>query len=113
MCIRGFSARNARSETLSPGRWISHEFVSRYNTRIFPPTNFSHVAFEPTPSPMGLLSLGTPLSWTDTKKLADHIRSHGITQFLHTWDRLKDRRGDELFWGDEVPPFGSTSMFIC
>jgi glutamate--cysteine ligase catalytic subunit len=55
---------------------------------------------------MGLLSLGTPLSWKDTKKLADHIRSHGITQFLHTWDRLKDRRGDELFWGDEVLKYG-------
>ena len=51
---------------------------------------------------MGLLSLGTPLSWEDAKKFADYIRSHGITQFLHTWDRLKDRRGDELFWGDEV-----------
>ncbi|KAF9646777.1 glutamate-cysteine ligase catalytic subunit [Thelephora ganbajun] len=51
---------------------------------------------------MGLLSFGTPLAWKDTKKLADHIRSHGITQFLHTWDRVKDRCGDELFWGDEV-----------
>lgn len=51
---------------------------------------------------MGLLSLGTPLAWKDAKQLADHVRSHGITQFLHTWDRLKDRYGDELFWGDEV-----------
>lgn len=51
---------------------------------------------------MGLLSFGTPLAWKDTKPLADHIRSHGITQFLHTWDRLKDRCGDELFWGDEI-----------
>lgn len=51
---------------------------------------------------MGLLSLGTPLTWDDTKKLADHIRKHGITQFLHTWDRLKDKNGDELLWGDEV-----------
>ena len=51
---------------------------------------------------MGLLSVGTPLNWNDTKKLADHIRSHGVEQFLHTWDRVKDRYGDELFWGDEV-----------
>ena len=51
---------------------------------------------------MGLLSLGTPLAWEDAQKLADHIRFHGITQFLHTWDRVRDRRGDELFWGDEV-----------
>lgn len=51
---------------------------------------------------MGLLSLGTPLAWEDAKKLVDHVRFHGITQFLHTWDRVKDRCGDELFWGDEV-----------
>ncbi|TDL25969.1 glutamate-cysteine ligase catalytic subunit [Rickenella mellea] len=51
---------------------------------------------------MGLLFLGTPLQWEEAKKYADHVRSHGITQFLYTWDRLKDRQGDELLWGDEV-----------
>ncbi|KAH9942460.1 glutamate-cysteine ligase catalytic subunit [Epithele typhae] len=51
---------------------------------------------------MGLLYLGTPLTWDETKPYADHVRTHGITQFLHIWDRLKDRHGDELLWGDEV-----------
>ncbi|EGO00094.1 hypothetical protein SERLA73DRAFT_107071 [Serpula lacrymans var. lacrymans S7.3] len=51
---------------------------------------------------MGLLYLGTPLTWDEAKKYADHVRFHGITQFLHTWDRVKDRYGDELLWGDEV-----------
>jgi glutamate--cysteine ligase catalytic subunit len=51
---------------------------------------------------MGLLSLGTPMVWGEAKKYADHVRAHGITQFLHIWDRLKDRHGDELLWGDEV-----------
>ncbi|KAJ7647373.1 glutamate-cysteine ligase catalytic subunit [Roridomyces roridus] len=51
---------------------------------------------------MGLLFLGTPLSWEDAEKHAEHVRFHGITQFLHTWDRLKDRHGDEFLWGDEV-----------
>ncbi|KIJ49563.1 hypothetical protein M422DRAFT_27931 [Sphaerobolus stellatus SS14] len=51
---------------------------------------------------MGLLSLGTPLTWSEGKKYADHVRYHGISQFLHIWDRLKDRQGDELLWGDEV-----------
>jgi len=51
---------------------------------------------------MGLLYLGTPLIWDEAKKYADHVRNHGITQFLHIWDRLKDRTGDELLWGDEV-----------
>ncbi|PSR76507.1 hypothetical protein PHLCEN_2v8410 [Hermanssonia centrifuga] len=51
---------------------------------------------------MGLLSLGTPLAWDDAKQYADHVRTHGIAQFLHIWDRLKDRCGDELLWGDEL-----------
>ncbi|KAF8894101.1 glutamate-cysteine ligase catalytic subunit [Infundibulicybe gibba] len=51
---------------------------------------------------MGLLYLGTPLTWDEARKHADHVRYHGITQFLHTWDRLKDRHGDELLWGDEI-----------
>ncbi|KAF8629426.1 hypothetical protein AX15_003473 [Amanita polypyramis BW_CC] len=51
---------------------------------------------------MGLLSLGTPLHWNEAKKYTDHVRSHGITQFLHTWNRFKDRRGFELLWGDEI-----------
>ena len=51
---------------------------------------------------MGLLYLGTPLAWDEAKKYAEHVRFHGITQFLNTWDRLKDRQGDELLWGDEV-----------
>ncbi|EDR11856.1 gamma glutamylcysteine synthetase [Laccaria bicolor S238N-H82] len=51
---------------------------------------------------MGLLYLGTPLPWDEAKKYADHVRTHGITQFLHIWDRLKDRTGDELLWGDEI-----------
>ncbi|KZT29013.1 glutamate-cysteine ligase catalytic subunit [Neolentinus lepideus HHB14362 ss-1] len=51
---------------------------------------------------MGLLSLGTPLAWDDAKRYAEHVREHGITQFLHIWDRMKDREGDELLWGDEI-----------
>ncbi|KAI0295817.1 glutamate-cysteine ligase catalytic subunit [Multifurca ochricompacta] len=51
---------------------------------------------------MGLLSLGTPLHWDQAKHYAEHVRYHGISQFLNTWDRLKDRQGDELLWGDEV-----------
>lgn len=51
---------------------------------------------------MGLLALGTPLPWNEAKKYADHVRTHGITQFLHIWERLKDRTGDELLWGDEA-----------
>ncbi|CRK99012.1 CLUMA_CG011962, isoform A [Clunio marinus] len=51
---------------------------------------------------MGLLTEGSPLSWEETKKLANHVREHGIQQFINLYERLKDRQGDILKWGDEV-----------
>lgn len=51
---------------------------------------------------MGLLTEGSPLSWEETKELADHVRKHGIIQFINMYHRLKDRQGDILKWGDEV-----------
>nr|XP_023017994.1 glutamate--cysteine ligase-like [Leptinotarsa decemlineata] len=51
---------------------------------------------------MGLLTEGSPLSWEETKKLAQHVREHGIIQFINLFKRLRDREGDVLKWGDEV-----------
>ncbi|XP_037081678.1 glutamate--cysteine ligase catalytic subunit-like [Pollicipes pollicipes] len=51
---------------------------------------------------MGLLSEGSPLSWPETKALAAHVQRHGIEQFISQFNRLKERRGDSLKWGDEV-----------
>ncbi|XP_030382175.1 glutamate--cysteine ligase [Scaptodrosophila lebanonensis] len=51
---------------------------------------------------MGLLSEGSPLSWEETKALADHVREHGVNQFINLYHRLKSRQGDVLKWGDEV-----------
>lgn len=51
---------------------------------------------------MGLLSLGTPLKWSEAKKYADHVRSHGIDQFLAIYNKMKDKQKDCLLWGDEV-----------
>lgn len=51
---------------------------------------------------MGLLSLGTPLDWKETQKLAEHVRKHGIEQLLSLWFKVRDRRGDRVLWGDEV-----------
>jgi hypothetical protein len=55
---------------------------------------------------MGLLSQGSPLSWEETQRHADHVRRHGILQFLHIYHAVKDRHKDVLKWGDEVsaPP---------
>lgn len=60
---------------------------------------------------MGLLSEGTPLSWPETKKHADHVREHGIKQFVNQFHQLKGRQGDCLKWGDEVGR-GNTNYFI-
>lgn len=51
---------------------------------------------------MGLLSEGSPLTWEETKKWTDHVRKHGIIQFINQYHRLKDRSRDCLMWGDEV-----------
>lgn len=51
---------------------------------------------------MGLLSVGTPLSWDETKTYADLIRKKGVEQFLNIHKKLRDRKNDSLKWGDEV-----------
>lgn len=51
---------------------------------------------------MGLLTEGSPLNWVETKKLAKHVQEHGIQQFIYLYERLRDRQGDILKWGDEV-----------
>lgn len=51
---------------------------------------------------MGLLSEGSPLSWDETKSLAEHVRQHGIEQFINLYLKLQERTGDVLKWGDEV-----------
>ncbi|CAL1290589.1 unnamed protein product [Larinioides sclopetarius] len=51
---------------------------------------------------MGLLTEGSPLTWEETKKYADHVRKHGILQFIKLYHRLKDRQNDCLKWGDEI-----------
>ena len=51
---------------------------------------------------MGLLSLGTPLSWGQAAQLAPHVRARGIEQLLSVWREEKDRHDDPMLWGDEV-----------
>lgn len=36
---------------------------------------------------------------------ADHIRQHGIQQFLRLWRNLQDRTHDVPLWGDEIEYF--------
>lgn len=51
---------------------------------------------------MGLLTEGNPLTWEETEKLAEHVREHGIAQFINLYRRLKSKTGDILKFGDEV-----------
>mmetsp|Transcript_6392 Transcript_6392/g.9142 ORF Transcript_6392/g.9142 Transcript_6392/m.9142 type:complete len:953 (-) Transcript_6392:1080-3938(-) len=51
---------------------------------------------------MGLLKVGVPKSWDDSKKDLRYIRQAGVRQFISTYNRVKDLKGDELLWGDEI-----------
>jgi hypothetical protein len=49
-----------------------------------------------------LFHLGTPLNWEQSKQYHSYIKEHGILQFLHIYQRMKDRANDSFLWGDEV-----------
>jgi glutamate--cysteine ligase catalytic subunit len=51
---------------------------------------------------LGLLKVGVPKAWDDSKKDLRYIRQAGIRQFISTYNRVKDLKGDELLWGDEI-----------
>lgn len=77
------------------GRNLGIEFVNSLCKARF---NLPHICV----GRMGLLSEGNPLSWEETKALAEHVRQHGIEQFINLYRKLQDRTGDVLKWGDEV-----------
>ena len=60
---------------------------------------------------MGLLSEGSPLDWEETKKYAQHVREHGIKQFINLYHKLRDRPCDMLKFGDEVS-FQVSTIFL-
>ncbi|KAJ1448288.1 glutamate-cysteine ligase-domain-containing protein [Pelagophyceae sp. CCMP2097] len=51
---------------------------------------------------MGVLTVGEPLSWEDSQEHLKYVRSHGVLQFLATYERHKGIRRDELLYGDEI-----------
>lgn len=51
---------------------------------------------------MGLLSLGTPLDWHQSKKYNDHVRNNGIEQLINIFRQHSQRDHDHFYWGDEV-----------
>lgn len=51
---------------------------------------------------MGLLTVGTLLTWEENKQYAQLVREKGIKQFLNVYNLVKTRTNDCLKWGDEV-----------
>ncbi|KAG5513662.1 hypothetical protein PMAC_000700 [Pneumocystis sp. 'macacae'] len=50
---------------------------------------------------MGLLVYGIPLSWEETVKQADYVRSQAVEQFIYLWKNAKKQK-HRLLWGDEI-----------
>lgn len=51
---------------------------------------------------MGLLSLGTPLPWMESREYAEHVRKNGIEQLILLFKSGMARKEDQFLWGDEV-----------
>lgn len=51
---------------------------------------------------MGLLSLGTPLDWHQSKQHNEHVRENGIIQLINIFSQHLARDNDRFLWGDEV-----------
>lgn len=51
---------------------------------------------------MGLLTLGYPLEWDETKKYASKVQELGVAQFINNYTKSKDRADGPFKWGDEV-----------
>lgn len=52
---------------------------------------------------MGLLSLGTPLDWHQSRHHNEHVREHGIVQLINIFrQHATSRINDAFFWGDEL-----------
>lgn len=51
---------------------------------------------------MGLLSVGEPLGWDETKEHADKLKSQGIKQFCEMYKHMQHTTSEFLRWGDEI-----------
>lgn len=46
--------------------------------------------------------MGVPKTWGESNKDLRYVRKAGVRQFISTYNRVKDLKGDELLWGDEI-----------
>lgn len=46
--------------------------------------------------------MGVPQPWEKSKKNLRYVRQAGVRQFISQYHKVKDLKGDELLWGDEI-----------
>ena len=51
---------------------------------------------------MGRLVNGTPLDWSEIKKLGPFVREQAVLQYLRVFQQEKERQNEPFKWGDEV-----------
>jgi len=51
---------------------------------------------------MGFLDEYTPMTWEEALPRLRYVRDHGIEQFIHLFQQVKDIEEDLLRWGDEL-----------
>jgi hypothetical protein len=61
---------------------------------------------------MGLLSQGRPLTWTEIKVALEPIRTYGVDQLIHVYNKFKDRQKDAFTWGDEVLYYSRKFLYL-
>lgn len=47
-------------------------------------------------------TLGTALTWNDSKEYLEHVKDHGVEQLISIYKQSKDISDYKLLWGDEV-----------
>lgn len=51
---------------------------------------------------MGLLTVGTPLSWDEIVAVREVFQHYALSQLVRIFNKSKGRQGDCFLWGDEV-----------
>ena len=46
--------------------------------------------------------MGKPQKWERSKPNLSYVRKAGVRQFISQYNKVKDLKGDELLWGDEI-----------
>jgi glutamate--cysteine ligase catalytic subunit len=46
--------------------------------------------------------VGKPQKWEKSKSNISYVRKAGVRQFISQYNKVKNFKGDELLWGDEI-----------